>query len=100
MHAARRAGNGFVHQCAAEIVGPGLQAQRGALGTHLDPRDLNILNQWMQHQPGDCVHEYSLTERRSRPRAPFSPQGRFHVDVTQWHEFGYASGARLQLAQA
>ena len=100
MHATGGTGNGFVHQGATEVVGPGFQAYRGALCAHLDPRDLDVPNQGMQHEASHRVHEYGLAESRSRSGAPFTPEGRFHVHITQRHKLGNAACACLQLAQA
>lgn len=56
MRSARRCGDAFVHQCAAKIIGAGMEAfLREAAGLVL-PCGLNVPDPRVQHQMGDGIH--------------------------------------------
>lgn len=88
-------GDGFVHQSPTEVVGPGIQAQRGTARAHFYPRNLNVPDQGIQHQAGYRVHEHGLAECGARTGLSLTPQRSLHMNIAQRHELGNTAGACL-----
>ena len=67
---ARGAGDGFVHQGAAQVVGASLEGDSDARRSHLYPGSLDIGDFRVQGQPGHRVDQHGLAIVRSlEPRA-------------------------------
>ena len=88
----------FVHERAAEVIGPGLKAQRRPLRPHLHPRGLDVGDVRMQGEARDCVHEERFAQRRTGAGDALAPQRRLHVHERQRHELGEAVRLALQVA--
>ena len=99
MFGAGGAGDAFVHQRPAQIVGAGLQACRHPIRPHLHPGDLDIGDQRMQHQARDRVHQHRLAEGRPLAGEAAQIHRRFHMHEGQGDELGEAARFRLQIAQ-
>jgi hypothetical protein len=95
---ASRPADGFVHERAAQVIGPRLQATLRPLRAELYPRCLHVPNNWMQYEARDCMHQQCLAQRR--PLASSTPQihGRFHVHEWQRHELSESAGILLKLS--
>ena len=93
------AGDAFIHQRAAEIVGAGIEAGGGAIRPHLDPGCLNVGDQRVQRQAADGMHQHRFAECRAFAGLAAQIHRRLHVHERQRHEFGDAAGFGLQVAQ-
>ena len=96
---AGRAGDGFVHERAAQIVGAGRKTIRGAGFAEFHPRSLDIRNQRMQDQPRDGMHEQGFAVGRPEAGASAVKKRGFHVHERQRNEFGDAAGFFLESSQ-
>src|SRR3546814_7067757 len=57
---------------------------------------LNIGDDRVQYDPCSGMHQHCLAISRPRTRIALAPDGRFHMNERQRHEFGEAAGFFLQ----
>jgi len=92
-----RTSDRFVHQGAAEVVHPGVEANPCAFAAHFYPGNLDILDIGMQHQTSDRVHQQCLPESWAATGLAFKINRGFHMHKGQRHKLGEAAGFFLQI---
>src|SRR3546814_428990 len=92
----RSTSDGFIHQHPAKIIGARAKNCSSAISTHFHPGHLNIGDDRVQYDPCNGMHQHCLAISRPRTRIALAPDGRFHMNERQRHEFGEAAGFFLQ----
>ena len=90
----------LVHQRAAQVVGPGPQDLPRALGAHLDPAHLDVVDVARVGDARHRVHQQRLAEGRSPPGLALEVDRGGHVHEGQRHELGEAAGLALEVPGA
>ena len=99
MDGACRAGNGFVHQCSANIVYTRPETILKADWTQLHPGGLNVGDRGMEDETRDGMHENGFAEGWPAAGEALQIDGRLHVNKRQGHEFRKTTGPFLKIEQ-
>ncbi len=95
----REAGDAFIHEGPAKVVGPRPEAELGHRPPHLDPGNLNVGNEIVEQDPSQGVDTDTFLRCWAGPGKPLLIESSIGMNKTQGDKLGETTSLLLDLPE-